>query len=487
MSTSPSQTGGAGPSAGKGTGQAVVEERPFHPPMLAQIAQLAQKNRIAPNISANDMPISTPSPFLKSKSMPVRIPGGRAHSPHTSHSPHHEDFSITSPSASPPSTSSSPGSSAALGATDALGRPKSFTSRPRDPKVGIARPRHSLSVSVVRRRANSVASSPVTSDSYSSLAQSPAVSFLSSLADMSISQGPARGEYVEGDQVGDFLLGREIGAGAFSRVFEAEVIDGPYKQLGKVAMKIVVKTDTADDGSSQNIQRLVDHETTIWSRLRHPHILEMLELMDAEDAVFVVSELTSGGNLLDHIRANGRLSEPVSRKLFQQVASALRYLHFEEQVVHRDVKCENILLDSLGNAKLADFGLSAHMSPDAALSPGSPTTPEVTATSPNEPVYVMGSVHYASPEELRKTTTCNPASDLWSLGVVLYAMLTGGLPFNDGFMPRLQMQILSGRWDQTRLDSAGCSEEAKAVVRGLLKPKVDDVAVVVIAVDDGSI
>ncbi|KAI8921955.1 kinase-like domain-containing protein [Powellomyces hirtus] len=329
------------------------------------------------------------------------------------------------------------------------------------------RPRHSLSVSIVRRRGNSLASSPVTSGSYSSLNQSPAVSFLASLADMSVAQEPVRGEYHEGDQVGDFLLGPEIGVGAFSHVFEAEVIDGPHKHLGKVAVKVVIKNQPSEEGS-KDLQRLIEHETTVWARLRHPHVLEMLELMDADDAVFVVSELVTGGNLLDHIRAQGHLTEENARKIFRQVASALRYLHDEIQVVHRDVKCENILLDSNGNAKLADFGLSADMTPEAPIS-GSPILPELSVNG--DPVFLMGSIHYCAPEELRKTTKCNAASDLWSLGVVLYAMLTGGLPFNDGFMPRLQMMIQNGRWDQAKLDAAGCSAAAKEVVRGLLRPK----------------
>ncbi|KAJ3021114.1 hypothetical protein HKX48_009209 [Thoreauomyces humboldtii] len=417
-----------------------------------------------------------PSPFLKSISMPgvtmpVQIPHG--HSPSSPHGPRSplDPFEDT-PSESPPSTSSSPDTSASQG-SDALARSWSCKARPQAHRLGH-RPRHSLSVSVVRARANSVSSSPITSGSYTSLNQSPAVSFLASLAESTVARGPARGEYQDGDQVGDYLLRHEIGVGAFSRVFEAEIIDGPHKQLERVAVKIVIK-DEAHKDHSQDVRKLIDHETAIWARLRHPHVLEMLELMDTEDAVFVVSELVSGGNLLDYIRAQGRLPEPVARKLFQQIASGLRYLHTEIQVVHRDVKCENILLDANGNAKLADFGLAAEMS--AVDSPktfsGSPMLPELTGEG-SDPVFLMGSIHYCSPEELRRTTACNPASDLWSLGVVLFAMLTGSLPFSDGYMPRLQMMIQNGRWDQAKLDAAGCSEHAKEVVRGLLKPKVED-------------
>ncbi|KAJ3155423.1 hypothetical protein HDU86_004325 [Geranomyces michiganensis] len=441
-------------------------------------------NSISPRKPAFPAYPPTPSPFLHSKTapvgtLPVMIPGGGiSHAGGYNTDSSLTDRSDSQSSITPPSSECSPdpsgpggGGGGGGGSGADLNRTWSWSSRPRDAKLGMHRPRHSLSVSIVRRRANSLASSPVTSGSFSSLTQSPAVNFLASLADMSLaSAAPARGEYCEGDQVGDFLLGPEIGAGAFSRVFEAEVIDGPHKHLGKVAIKIVIKDQPTDEGC-KDVQRFLDHETTIWSRLRHPHVLEMLELMDAEDAVFVVSELGTGGNLLEFIRAQGKLSEEVARKLFRQVASALRYLHEEIQVIHRDVKCENILLDANGDAKLADFGLSTEMTPnDSPLaSSSSPILPELSSM---EPVFLMGSIHYCAPEELRKTTRCNAASDMWSLGCVLFAMLTGSLPFNDGFIPRLQLSIQNGRWDQAKLDASGCSEAAKEVVRGLLRPKV---------------
>ncbi|KAI8820417.1 kinase-like domain-containing protein [Fimicolochytrium jonesii] len=412
---------------------------------------------------ASAQPYSTPSPLLKAYStpvsMPVQIPTGGTHS----------QRDLLSSSTSTPSSDEYTGSATEM---DKLSRAFSCNARMRDEQIGIKRPRHSLSVNIVRRRGNSLDSSPVTSGSYSSLNQSPAVSFLAGLADSSVRREAPPGDYTEGDQVGDFILGHQIGTGAFSRVYEADVIDGPHKMLGKVAVKIVIK-DPAHIEAEQDLQRLINHETTIWARLRHPHILEMLELMDADDAVFVVSELAGAGNLLDMIKRHGRLPEHYACKIFGQVASALRYLHEEIQVVHRDVKCENILLDDEGNAKLADFGLSAEMTPEHRggdpLHGGPPTT---TTNKPNEPVYLMGSLHYCSPEELRQTTLCSPAADMWSLGCVLYAMLTGTLPFNDGFAPRLQMMIMNGKWDEAKLDKVGVSEAGKSVVRGLLRVKV---------------
>ncbi|RKO86529.1 hypothetical protein BDK51DRAFT_31657, partial [Blyttiomyces helicus] len=133
--------------------------------------------------------------------------------------------------------------------------------------------RHSLSVSI--RRRVSADSSPVTTSSYSTLTPSPAVSFLSQLAECNQTNSP-----------GDYLLGREIGSGTFSRVFMATPLSGPNQDLGRVAIKIVKKDQTEQD-TCDSVQRIIDHETTLWARLDHPNVIRMLDLMHADDAVFV--------------------------------------------------------------------------------------------------------------------------------------------------------------------------------------------------------
>ncbi|KAI9088815.1 kinase-like domain-containing protein [Phlyctochytrium arcticum] len=407
------------------------------------------------------------------KTLPVKIPTTTLEQNHHLPTPgqdsfgnhHHEIIQ------SPPSATSSEASSPNTMGAGSL--PTHWTTLPRaKERVGLHRPRHSLSVKVVRRRTSSGASSPVTSGSYSSLTPSPAVSFLANLADISRSRGPAHGDYSEGDQVGDFLLGKEVGAGAFSRVFEAQVIDGPHKALGLVAVKIVKKDFPKNDlhAKCADLQKQMDRETTIWARLRHPHVLEMLELMDTEDATFIVSELAPNGNLLDLIRSRGKLDEDLARRLFGQIAGAVRYLHQEIGVVHRDIKCENILLDANWNAKLADFGLSSEISAPSS----SPPSDSPSSSSDDSEGYCQGSLHYCAPEELKHPPPRHPipASDVWSLGCVLFAMLTGSLPFNDGFLPRLQSMIVNGRWDSSKL--AGVGKDARELVTGMLRVRVQD-------------
>ncbi|KAJ3205564.1 hypothetical protein HDU67_008772, partial [Dinochytrium kinnereticum] len=365
---------------------------------------------------------------------------------------------------------------------------------------GGGRFRRNLHVNIKRK--GSVDVSPITSVSYSSLSPSPAVSFLSSLVDLSNASKPPRGVYFEGDQIGDWILGREIGYGSFSRVFEAvpAVIDAAHPDR-KVAIKVVRKvqddplsksssmTDLlgmtpsahasgnmnasvgANNGALEDVQRILEHETAVWGKLDHPNIVGMIEVMDVDDAMFVVSELAEGGTLLEYLtKRGGGLPEPEARRLFRQIASAVRYLHEEAHVVHRDIKCENVLLtyeegSHLPTAKLADFGLSDHITTSPPLSPASLVA--------SDPIFCQGSLHYCAPEELRAQMAKHPASDVWSLGCVLYAMLTGGLPFNDGYLPRLQVLIINGRYDAGRLERLGVSREARELVAGMLRVRVE--------------
>ncbi|RKP00249.1 hypothetical protein CXG81DRAFT_13454 [Caulochytrium protostelioides] len=211
------------------------------------------------------------------------------------------------------------------------------------------------------------------------------------------------------------------------------------------------------------IQRITDHETQVWSQLHHPKIVEMIEVMDVEDATFIVSELMGGGCLLTYIRQKGVLPELEAKMLFRQVATAVHYLHSDVRLIHRDLKCENVLLDETRTvAKIADFGLSQFLHPPV------PEVGGATTHGTGDDPFCQGSLHYCAPEELAQTDKHTPASDIWSLGCILYAMLTGELPFSDDFLPRLQARIVQGKYDEQPLVTAGVSESAQSLVRAML-------------------
>ncbi|KAJ3091981.1 hypothetical protein HDU96_002863, partial [Phlyctochytrium bullatum] len=140
--------------------------------------------------------------------------------------------------------------------------------------------------------------------------------------------------------------------------------------------------------------------------------------------------------------------------------------------------CENVLLTyedgedahhrrgRLPVAKLADFGLSD------TITTSPPPSPATLVAS--DPIFCQGSLHYCAPEELRAQAAKHPASDVWSLGCVLYALLTGCLPFNDGYLPRLQVLIINGRYDVGRLEKRGVSRAARELVAGMFRVRMEE-------------
>ena len=155
------------------------------------------------------------------------------------------------------------------------------------------------------------------------------------------------------------------------------------------------------------------------------HTLLRYEVIDTPTDIFVVMEYVAGGELFDYIVSKGRLTEMEARRIFQQILSGIEYCHYHG-VVHRDLKPENLLLDQDHNIKIADFGLS-NLIRDG----------EFLHTS-------CGSPNYASPEVICGSMYAGPEVDVWSCGVILYALLCGSLPFDDENIPNLFKKIKNG-------------------------------------------
>jgi len=302
----------------------------------------------------------------------------------------------------------------------------------------------------------------VPGSSYDDIPWSPAAMFLANYANSNLKQ-PLPDE--EGQQVGEYIMGKVIGRGGFSTVKQAYTVDNYSGSMETVAVKIVKNINDSDD--NERIQALLEREIAIWRRLDHPNIVNMISVEENDYATFVFSEYCPGGTLLDyvkkHCKCEGRgLDENEARNIFLEIAEGVRYLHNDMRLVHKDIKLDNILLDKDDTWKICDFGLTEFQS---------------SANGFNDLIYnsaVGGSIAYCAPEQLRTPTPLkDPSVDVWSLGVVLFAMVTGQLPFSDSFEPRLQFKIINGRYDESLLDDSRVSCEFKDLLKGMFKTKPD--------------
>ncbi|XP_050301981.1 uncharacterized protein LOC126740116 isoform X2 [Anthonomus grandis grandis] len=189
-----------------------------------------------------------------------------------------------------------------------------------------------------------------------------------------------------------------------------------------VAIKIIDKT-VLDEENLTKIFR----ETAILKKLRHPHVTRLYQLMETKQTIYLVTEYASNGEIFDHLVAKGRMSEPEAKRVFSQILAAVSYCH-SQGVVHRDLKAENLLLDHNFNIKLADFGFSNQF------------------TEGNLLTTFCGSPPYAAPELFQGLKYDGPKADIWSLGVVVYVLVCGSLPFDGHTLPALRNVVIEGKF-----------------------------------------
>lgn len=201
-----------------------------------------------------------------------------------------------------------------------------------------------------------------------------------------------------------------IGKGAFGKVTL-----GIHKLTGKyVAIKTIDKKFMKDEFS----RRKVFQEVYILKKIRHANVIRLLEVFEDTEHILIVMEYAAGGDLLRYVRAAGPLSESHAREIFRQIVYGLGHIH-ARSVLHRDIKLDNILMDSDGGVKICDFGVSKIVSKDD-------TVREQCGT----PAYI-------APEVIGNEGYQGFYIDHWSLGVLLYAMLTANVPFKAKNMEEL--------------------------------------------------
>ncbi|KQK14650.1 CBL-interacting protein kinase 29 [Brachypodium distachyon] len=221
---------------------------------------------------------------------------------------------------------------------------------------------------------------------------------------------------------GRYELGAMLGRGASAKVYQArDLVNG-----GDVAIKSFPNPGSGGGGA-------IEREAAILRRLRHRHVVRLHEILGTRKKVHFVLDLASGGELFSLVDASGRMAEPLARRYFQQLISAVRYCH-SRGVFHRDIKPENLLLDANGSLKVADFGLGTIISPNH-------------SNPPQQQQHTLcGTPAYVAPEILAKQGYDPAKVDLWSCGVVLFVLAAGYLPFNDASLVNMYRKIYAGRF-----------------------------------------
>ena len=318
----------------------------------------------------------------------------------------------------------------------------------------------------ISMRARSLSfSAPIHRDTYTSLPESPAAKFLAEFAYRDDYYDIP--EFEEGMALNNYLIGQSIGGGVYSDCHEAYIMNSKNSNIpDKVALKII---------TDPRYMMIFKREIEIWSKLNHPNILPLIESFSGDGYIVAVSTLAEYGNLHSYISENGKLNEDLTLFLFKQILLAVNYLHETKKVVHLDIKLENILLRKNFEIYICDFGMSLGFDADSLKN-------RLHSTFDSNDRFCAGSVTSLPPEVFsssnKSITSFSEDSfdlkkkqDIWALGVALYAMITGKLPFNDEFLPRLQYSIISGDYKPL---PEGLSSNVKNIISVLLLKNPED-------------
>ncbi|KAL4237519.1 protein serine/threonine kinase [Mactra antiquata] len=207
-----------------------------------------------------------------------------------------------------------------------------------------------------------------------------------------------------------YSLGTSLGEGSYAKVKSAFA----EKLKMRVALKIIDRKRVPRDFREKFLPR----ELKIIAQVNHPNVIKMYELMEFHNKVYIAMEHAGHGDMLEFIKLRGAIPEEKAKPMFKQMVNAIEYLH-NNQIVHRDLKCENLLLDNSNNVKVSDFGFARTFE-----------NGDVSKT-------FCGSAAYAAPEVLRGEPYNLPLHDIWAMGVILYIMVCGSMPYDDSNIKKM--------------------------------------------------
>jgi eukaryotic-like serine/threonine-protein kinase len=256
-------------------------------------------------------------------------------------------------------------------------------------------------------------------------------------------------ELSAGKEIGSYIVERRLAIGEMSTVYLAR-----HRELDRlVALKMLHPTLTTDDGFRQRFL----HEGRIQSQLSHPNIAQLRDFIEQDGRYFLVVEYLSGGTLADKLTGHRSGFEPgTAVNLATQALAGLAYAH-SRGIVHRNIKTANLMLDGAGRVKVTNFGI--------ALATGNK---RLTTTG------VIGTYHYMSPEQIRTPAEVDLRADVYAMGIVLFELLTGRLPFDSSSAFEVMRAQVQDAPPAPREVRAGVDIRLDAIVLKALKKKPED-------------
>lgn len=247
---------------------------------------------------------------------------------------------------------------------------------------------------------------------------------------------------------GRYKLAKHIGGGGMSNVYQAHdmILDRD------VAIKIL----RYDFSNEEELNRRFQREALSVTSLTHENIVTIYDVGEDEDLHYIVMEHVKGNTLKEYIAEHAPISPTRAVQIMKQLTSAIEHAH-EHHIVHRDIKPQNILMDEQGNVKVTDFGIAMALS----------------ATSFTQTNSVLGTVHYLSPEQARGGTATKK-SDIYALGIVLYELLTGQLPFKGESAVSIALKHLQSETPSVRAINPSIPQSLENVVMKSTAKKPED-------------
>ncbi|KAL5008819.1 hypothetical protein ScPMuIL_014400 [Solemya velum] len=243
-----------------------------------------------------------------------------------------------------------------------------------------------------------------------------------------------------------YSLGTLLGEGSYAKVKSAY----SDKLQKRVAVKIINRKKAPKDFREKFLPR----ELKLVVCMNHPYVISTYEIIEFQSQVFIIMEHAGHGDLLEFIKLRGPIPEERAKVMFSQLVDAIDYLH-KNKIAHRDLKCENVLLDGMNNLKVTDFGFSR-----------SYEAGDISKT-------FCGSAAYAAPEVLQGIPYHVPLHDIWSMGVILYIMMCASMPYDDSNIKRMVKDQLEKKivFSKNKKVSANCKDLIQKIMEVNVKKR----------------